>query len=449
MFRLILVSAILAFVSSAAHADTLVFRNACASGDRLKIAAVGDLIFHKQLLAQIFNRRRPVEAFWAPLQDVFNRADITYGNLEGPVAPGITAGGRKVRRHRLAVDYRVYGYRLPNVSFNFPPSVLDGLKAGGFDIVSTANNHALDRGVVGLELTIDGLHQRRLLFSGTRKRGANDEGWATITHTKGFRVAWLACTYSTNGLPDRHGQVLACYGKQQEILSEIKTLSSDPSIDAVLVTPHWGQENQHRPNARQRRFARLAIEAGALAVIGSHPHVLQPWEKHVAADGREGLIVYSTGNFLSNQRHLMQRAGVVVTLELARTSELRSDTRSQRRKPTTILSGAGYVPTWVVIDRKGHTTVANQSRNSAALRWTQRILPPGNKVAAAAPFRLPKTCGAQALHATAPLLVAGRSSLRRAPAAAPTKLARVDRRQDVRQNTLKLRLWIGRAHEGD
>ena len=209
-------------------------------------------------------------------------------------------------------------------------------------------------------------------------------------------------------MPDLHGQVVHCYKHTSKILAEVQKHAADQTIDAVVLTPHWGWENSYRPNARQRNLARDAIEAGAIAVIGSHPHVIQPWEKHVTADGREGLIVYSTGNFLSNQRQLMQRAGAIVTLELTRSQQLVGAGRHATPKSRTRLSGAGYIPTWVVINGRGHRTVENTGRNRAALRRTQRIYPRGNRVAAARPFRLPKSCGSRTLGKSSPLLASER-----------------------------------------
>jgi Bacterial capsule synthesis protein PGA_cap len=424
--RVIIALALLMLPVLDARSETLVFKGACAKGDQLKIAAVGDLIFHKQLLVQIFNRRRRVESFWSPVRNVFDAADVTYGNLEGPVAPRITAAGRTMRRDIQKIDYRVYGYRLSNLSFNFPPAVLDGLRAGGFDVISTANNHALDRGSIGLDLTIDGLRKRKLTFSGTRKRSARPGNRAAIISRNGFHTAWLACTYSTNGMRDSHGQVTRCYKHKPEILAELKRHADDPTIDAVFLTPHWGQENHYRPSRRQRKFAREAIEAGALAVIGAHPHVVQPWEKHVTANGREGLIVYSTGNFLSNQRQVMQRAGVIVTLVLTRSQQT---TRTGDQRLKTQLSAAGYIPTWVEIDGKGHRTIENSGKRKTALKWTQRILPDGNRVPATAPFQLPRPCDYEALTRLSPTLKAGRLSLRSAPPVQSTAIKKAGAQQ--------------------
>ncbi len=366
----------------AAPAETLSFSSACTSGERITIAAVGDLLFHKLLQLQAYARGGDFKRFFAPLADTLESADILYGNLEGPAARGVGLGGRERHDPGRVLDGVVYSAHLASLNFNYHPSVVADLKAVGFDVVSTANNHALDRGGLGIDRTIDALEEAGLAFTGTRRRGEYERPWSVVTRAKGFAVAWVACTYALNGLPDREGQVLACYEHRDEVLREIARRAEQPGIDAVILVPHWGVQGSHRERPRQRELAHAAIEAGALAVIGTHPHVLQPWEKYAASDGREGLIVYSTGNFVSNQRRLMERAGALVLLDLVRDGG------------ATRIAGASFVPTWVDIDGRGHRVTENRGKGwpGEALRQSLRLLPAGNRVSAAATRAVREGC---------------------------------------------------------
>lgn len=370
-----------AFSPHTTHARSLTFKNACAPGKRITIAAVGDLLFHKQLLYQAFRKDGNFRKFWSPVKGILKRADLAYGNLEGPAAKGLAAGGRRVRDPGRRLDYRVYGYRLPNVSFNYHPSVIGDLKNSGFDVISTANNHAMDRGRLGIDRTIDNFINAGLPFTGTRKQSGDDRSWSMITTAKGVSIAWLACTYSTNGIPDPKKQVLGCYRDKKEVLAEIARLTADDTVHAVILTPHWGSENSHHPIRRQKSLARDAINAGAVAVIGTHPHVLQPWEKYVTEDGREGLIIYSTGNFISNQRRLPERTGIIAILEIT----LERDNKAR-------ITAAGFIPTWVVIGGRGHRVVENRGRMRWALNHAKRILPNENLVKSENLPSLRKTC---------------------------------------------------------
>ncbi len=364
-----------------AEARAITFNKACESGTRITIAAVGDILYHKQLLYQAFRKNGNFKDFWSPVAQILKRADLAYGNLEGPAAQGLAAGGRRVRDPGRRLDYRVYGYRLPNVSFNYHPSAVFDIKESGFDVISTANNHALDRGWRGVDRTIENFEKAALPFTGTRKSRDDDRPWSVVTPANGISVAWLACTYSANGIPDPHKQVLGCYSQKDEVLAEIKRLHDDENIHAVILTPHWGSENSHYPIRRQKALAREAIEHGATAVIGTHPHVLQPWEKHATESGREGLIIYSTGNFISNQRRMPERTGIIALLEL----QLGDDNKAR-------LTAAGYIPTWVVIGGRGHRVVENRGRMRWALNHVKRVLPSGNLVRSDDLPRLKKSC---------------------------------------------------------
>ncbi len=362
-----------------AVAREMTFQAACQPGKRVTIAAVGDLLFHNSLM-RLGMARRDFKPFWRQMAPVLAAADIAYGNLEGPAVRNVAIGGRPARDPGWKLDYRVYGYRRGSLIFNFHPQVILDMKATGFDIVSTANNHAMDRGWRGANGTIDNLEAAGLALTGTRKRDGDARAWSTIVERNGIRTAWLACTYSTNGMPDRHGQVLMCYDQREKVLAEIRRLASDTSVDAVLVTPHWGAEYRDHPTGRQKRLARDMIDAGATAVLGGHPHVVQPWEKRVTTDGREGLIVYSLGNFVSNMIKWKPRVSIVMLLELGKTGDAKA-----------VVTGAGYIPTFFEISSRRREPV-EVSQKSRAGRHVARLLPAGNRVTRQAFRTFPKAC---------------------------------------------------------
>lgn len=264
--------------------------------------------------------------------DLLQRADLTYANLEGPTAFGITRQNEKVDDPGLRFDNKVYsGY----ARFNYHPSLAEDLVKSGVDVVSTANNHALDRWSLGVDRTLDALDGAKLLHTGTRRKGSRAP-WHTTTEAGGMRIAWLACTELTNFERDRNGQVLYCDPDKDTIPKMVEKLLDDPAVDAVVVTPHWGKEYMTEPHARQRSLARKVIEAGAVAVIGAHPHVLQPMEKLTTEDGREGFVIYSLGNFASHQRSLPRRSSVILYLGLRK-----------RTDGKVVPTGVGYVPVHV------------------------------------------------------------------------------------------------------
>jgi len=292
--------------------DELQYSAACASGKKLRIAAVGDILLHAPLQKNAADQG--FTSMWQAALPFVASGDIAYANLEGPIAKGINKSGQEVTDPGNQFDNHVYS-SFP--LFNYPPGLPPALKQSGFDIVSTANNHSLDRYEVGINKTIDALNQAGLKFVGTRKKEGS-ESWVRLINKNGFRIAWIACTENTNGIEDKNQQVLYCFKKKdhQTILQTIKNLSD--KVDVIVLSPHWGEQYQHQYSRRQQHFAHQALEAGATTIIGSHPHVLQAMEKYITKDNRETFILYSLGNFVSYQGTPKNRSTVVLLLDLVK-----------------------------------------------------------------------------------------------------------------------------------
>ncbi len=171
------VAAVLCAVPAAAFAQAMTFEHGCTTGARVRVAAVGDLLFHAALQRRALTPTGNFRQFWQAVQPILAAADIVYGNLEGPAAEGVTAGGIAVKDPGRTVDGRVYGTTPGALVFNFHPSVVTDLRASRFTVVSTANNHAADRGALGIDRTIDALRREGLAFTGTRKRDEPDARW--------------------------------------------------------------------------------------------------------------------------------------------------------------------------------------------------------------------------------------------------------------------------------
>lgn len=324
------------------------------------LAFTGDVMAH--VLIQQDAARRP-EGFapaLAPAAPFLRRADVTVVNLETPLARDVLPGGREAASPAAQADNRVYtGFP----TFNAHPSYSAALAASGIDVVQTANNHALDRGPLGVERTLEALSAAGLSATGTVPRGTSGP-WHVTVQTRVGRVALLACTFSVNGLPDPARQALRCYGNGPSVPSVIAQLRAEPGIDAVILLPHWGQEYSATPDAQQRRLARAAIEAGAAAVIGAHPHVLQPIEEITASDGRRGFVAYSLGNFISSQWSLDRRTGAILYTDLVRDAQGRVVAGPPRILPTRVNryveAGVTVTPAGLVAD--GAPSIAHAAR---------------------------------------------------------------------------------------
>ena len=208
------------------------------------LAFVGDVILHERLRKREELHNEGYQSIWSNIQSYLEKADITYANLEGPVAPEY--GG-------------VTGFPL----FNYPEEIIPALKENGFDIVSTANNHALDRQAKGIKKTIQNLNKYNLQYSGTVTAEANvDQGsetWWTLTPIPGSAkvIAWLACTEMTNGIPDKENLVLYCFKHREKIKNLIQQLKARKEVAAIILNPHWGEEDKFDIEPHIKTWARM------------------------------------------------------------------------------------------------------------------------------------------------------------------------------------------------
>jgi poly-gamma-glutamate capsule biosynthesis protein CapA/YwtB (metallophosphatase superfamily) len=213
----------------------------------------------------------------APLRDLaplLASADIAFVNLEAPFSDH----GHPVEKGMI---------------FKAEPQMIEALRVAGVDVVSTANNHARDCGRYGVDFTFDWLAKNGIAAAGTG-RTAEEAHQGAVIERNGHRYGFLAYTYdqSNGNYTDQDDRIAML--DPQRMAADVSSLRS--RADAVIVSMHAGVEYQRQPNAEQRRFAHAAIDAGASAVVGAHPHVTQPVESY-----RDGVIFYSLGNLVFDQ----------------------------------------------------------------------------------------------------------------------------------------------------
>ena len=204
--------------------------------------------------------------------------------------------------------------------FSAPDEWARQLKATGFDLLLTANNHCLDRRDAGLRRTIAALDSMGIPHIGTyTSREQREAQLPFIVDIKGIKVAMLCYTYSTNGIPVQGNAVVDLIDRQ--VIGNDIDKARQQGATLVCVNLHWGEEYHSLPSQAQTDLADwLVQEKGVDLVIGGHPHVIQPMEmRHSKSSGKDAIVVYSLGNFISNQVDTDSRGGamVIVTLGLS------------------------------------------------------------------------------------------------------------------------------------
>lgn len=210
-------------------------------------------------------------------------------------------------------------YSGKNMIFNAPDQLGESIKKAGFDILTTANNHSLDRGYYGIKRTIETLDEIGLLYTGTY---ISDERDILTFEKDGISFALLSYSYSTNGWPIPEDYPHSINMMIEElIVADIKAAKL-LDVDFIMVANHWGLEYHLNENHHQRDLAEALFLAGADIILGTHPHVLQPFEhKRMRDDSgemKDKFIIYSQGNFISGQRTYPRQIGMYINFEFTR-----------------------------------------------------------------------------------------------------------------------------------
>lgn len=188
--------------------------------------------------------------------------------------------------------------------FNSPQEFGDYLVDTGFDVILHASNHTMDKDTVGVLNTIHFWKEQHpdITYLGINE---NEEERSTIriVESNGLRIAMLNYTYGLNGfsLPKERPYLINLMDEQHksDIAADLKKAREE--ADFVIVYPHWGTEYVLEATDAQKEWAQFFADNGADLIIGTHPHVLEPVEQIEASDGRQVLVYYSLGNFISIQ----------------------------------------------------------------------------------------------------------------------------------------------------
>lgn len=227
-------------------------------------------------------------------------------------------------------------------AFNTPAAYLKNIKDAGFDVVTTANNHALDTDEEGVQTTIEAIKEAGLDFVGSKEKDSDKILYKEIN---GIKVAILSYTYGANGKEDLlvPRDEVAClnYLHEENVKSDIEEAKKN-GADFVIVYPHWEIEYQSYPMDTTISLGHKMIDWGADLVIGNHPHVVQPVEVYKNDDGREGIIAYALGNLISKQS-LEVSGDIRVEQGLSIEVNLEKNEKSGKKK----ISGMKLHPLWV------------------------------------------------------------------------------------------------------
>lgn len=257
----------------------------------LRLTLTGDIMQHSE---QMDAARSGTKYLYDPaflyIAPYLQQSDFTIGNLE------LTLGGKPYS-----------GYPC----FSAPDTLLYALKRAGFNVLTTANNHTCDRKTKGILRTIDQIEKVQIPFTGTfRNAQERDSLTPRMLERNGIRMALLAYTYGTNGIPFAPPVIVNLIDTVQ-MLSDLQKASA--LADFTVVALHWGLEYHDEPSREQKQIAKFLFRNGVTLIVGNHPHVVQPIQLLCDSLGDiRQMAIYSMGNFISAQRTFPRAGSMLV-----------------------------------------------------------------------------------------------------------------------------------------
>jgi poly-gamma-glutamate synthesis protein (capsule biosynthesis protein) len=284
---------------------------------KISILFIGDIMGHDEQIWSAENRETHTfnyDEVFSLIKPVISEADIAIANFE------VTLAGPPYK-----------GYP----QFSSPPALAVACRNAGIDYLVTANNHSADRGRGGIEGTINRLDSIGMPHTGTfLSHAAKEKLQPLIMKKEGISVALLNYTYGTNGIKVPEPAMVNMLVKEAVTRDVEKAKALNP--DFIVLFLHWGTEYDTIPSQSQVDIAHYFLSKGADLIIGSHPHVLQKmvWYKDDPLMTNKA-IVYSLGNFVTNQRKPKTDGGSMVRIELIKEND------------SVRITNAGFYLTWV------------------------------------------------------------------------------------------------------
>lgn len=287
------------------------------SGDKISLLFIGDIMGHDEQIRSAENRETRAfnyDDVFKYVKPIISEADIAIANLE------VTLAGPPYM-----------GYP----RFSSPADLAVACRNAGIDYLVTANNHSADWGKKGIINTINKLDSIGIPHTGTFLNSAGRDSLSPLMISRnGASIALLNYTYGTNGIKIPEPVIVNLIDK--DMITNNVRKAENKNADIIILFLHWGTEYDTVPAKSQTDLAEYFFSIGVDLVIGSHPHVLQKmvWAKNITG-GKEGIVVYSLGNFVSNQRKPKTDGGSMVRIEFTRNGDAFN------------ISNAGYYLTWV------------------------------------------------------------------------------------------------------
>lgn len=311
--------------------------------ETIEFGMIGDVLLHLRLA-----KYQDYMSSFSAVQPMLERVDYLVANQESPPT---------------GPAFALSGYP----RFSSPEHIIRDIQNVGIDMVVLANNHIVDKGEAGMTQVFKNIDKYEMPYVGAY-RSQEDADDPRIIDIKGIKIAMLAYTYGTNGLYLPKGSpYVVNYIDDAKMTSDIAAIQD--SVDVVAVSIHWGPEYVTQENAEQNRLAKVLNDAGADIVFGSHPHILQPYEKLTSEAGQETHVFYSISNFFATILTVPDTMiGGIASFEITKEGETVTIDKPKFVATSNLLDSDGVYRVYPLADVE-HRSVRN-------LQWVQSVLGP-------------------------------------------------------------------------
>lgn len=350
--------------------ENIYYNPSAKKSEKATILFVGD-IMNRQEQQQAAMKKYgefDFQDMFVHIKKTFSDCDLLAGNLETTICESA--------KYTYDCNRRYHG-----LNRNAPSTMLDSVRAAGFDFVSTANNHSFDAGVTGVYQTIYHLKQYKLMYVGTFLDKSNREkNRYRMIDINGIKVAFVSYTYGPGDkgkIVNEDKQKYLCNKYTRRIMENDVAMAKKAGAEFVIAYTHWGTEYSHGIDKEQKKQAKEMANAGVDFIAGSHPHVLEPFDYVKSDKGKKVPVIYSMGNFISSMDTPEKRDGIVMRLNI------------EKSKGKVKIKDISYIPCHTCLSYKGreYTTVPlsdeNCSKKKSFVEARKRISKViGNKIKA-------------------------------------------------------------------
>ncbi len=309
----------------------------------IRISAVGDILCENSILEDAYDKNTnsyDFKSMFKNMSTFFADSDITVGTMETNFTNN---------------EYSGYGKR------NGPISFAEALKNIGIDLVSISTNHSLDYGIEGLQET-----KRALEGIGYDVVGDNlGESRVKIKTIKNTKIAFLSYTYGFENQNSKTKDELDSANIYNSEIAKQDLEYAKENADYSIIIMHWGDAYSTKPNKEQQNIAKFLVENGADMILGNHASAVQKMEIMQNAEGKNVLVAYSLGNYISGETMDISKIELVLNIELRKSGETGE----------VVLSKVDYTPIYV-LDRG---TKAEDRYELIDMKGTAKAYAEGNK----------------------------------------------------------------------